>query len=40
MTDIGYLYALENKSFPGYIKIGQTTNLDNRLKQFNNTGIP
>lgn len=40
MTDIGYVYALENKSFPGYIKIGQTTNLDNRLKQFNNTGIP
>ncbi|MEX0380187.1 GIY-YIG nuclease family protein [Leuconostoc sp. MS02] len=40
MTTTGYVYALENKAFPGYIKIGQTTNLDNRLKQFNNTGIP
>lgn len=40
MTDIGYVYALENKSFPGYIKVGQTTNLAKRLKQFNDTGIP
>lgn len=22
--DEGYVYALENKAFPGYIKIGQT----------------
>ncbi|ADG40339.1 GIY-YIG nuclease family protein [Leuconostoc kimchii] len=40
MTTIGYVYALENKSFPGYIKIGQTAHLSQRLKQFNDTGIP
>ncbi|MFT8838291.1 GIY-YIG nuclease family protein [Liquorilactobacillus satsumensis] len=38
--DLGFVYALENKSFPGYIKIGQTKNLTNRLAQLNNTGIP
>lgn len=36
----GYIYALENKSFSGYIKIGQTKNLEHRLFQFNSTGIP
>lgn len=38
--DYGFVYALENKSFPGYIKVGQTKNLKQRLLQFNNTGIP
>ncbi|WP_404900059.1 GIY-YIG nuclease family protein [Levilactobacillus brevis] len=38
--EYGFVYALENKSFPGYIKIGQTKNLKKRLLQFNNTGIP
>ncbi|KZL38957.1 GIY-YIG nuclease family protein [Secundilactobacillus collinoides] len=38
--DYGYVYALENKSFPGYIKVGQTKNLERRLAQFNSTGIP
>ncbi|KRM13179.1 GIY-YIG nuclease family protein [Paucilactobacillus suebicus] len=38
--DNGYVYALENKSFPGYIKIGQTSNLSRRLAEFNDTGIP
>ncbi|MFC4652614.1 GIY-YIG nuclease family protein [Lactococcus nasutitermitis] len=40
MSEKGFVYALENKSFPGMIKIGQTTNLHKRLKQFNNTGMP
>lgn len=40
MTTIGYVYAPKNKSFPGYIKIGQTAHLSQRLKQFNDTGIP
>ena len=40
MSEKGYVYALENKSFPGMIKIGQTKNLHKRLKQFNNTGMP
>ncbi|MBB5888742.1 GIY-YIG nuclease family protein [Lactovum miscens] len=40
MVEKGYVYALENKSFPGMIKIGQTKNLHKRLKQFNDTGIP
>jgi hypothetical protein len=38
--DNGYVYALENKAFPGYIKVGQTKNLSRRLAQFNDTGIP
>ncbi|KRL76334.1 GIY-YIG nuclease family protein [Secundilactobacillus paracollinoides] len=38
--DYGYVYALENKAFPGYIKVGQTKNLARRLAQFNSTGIP
>ncbi|EJF00797.1 GIY-YIG nuclease family protein [Liquorilactobacillus mali] len=36
----GFVYAFENKAFPGYIKIGQTKNLEHRLAQFNDTGIP
>lgn len=39
-NQIGYVYALENKAFPGYIKIGQTKDMARRLAQFNDTGIP
>lgn len=38
--NFGFVYALENKAFPGYIKVGQTKNLEHRLAQFNDTGIP
>lgn len=40
MLEKGFVYALENKSFPGMIKIGQTKDLHKRLKQFNDTGMP
>ena len=37
----GFIYILTNPSFPQYVKIGYTKNLEERLKEFNNsTCIP
>ena len=35
MKDCGVIYVLTNPSFPQYVKIGYTDNLDSRLKQLN-----
>ena len=35
----GYIYAFKNPAFKGWVKIGKTTNLKNRLRSFN-TGSP
>lgn len=37
----GFIYILTNPSFPQYVKIGYTKNLQERLKELNNsTCIP
>ena len=35
----GYIYAFKNPAFKGWVKIGKTNNLKNRLRSFN-TGSP
>lgn len=35
--DKGYIYILTNPSFPDYVKIGYADNVENRLKQLNNS---
>tara|TARA_R100001129_G_scaffold179631_1_gene156624 strand:+ start:1758 stop:2090 length:333 start_codon:yes stop_codon:yes gene_type:complete len=35
----GYIYAFKNPAFKGWVKVGKTTNLKNRLRSFN-TGSP
>ncbi|MBD0865756.1 MAG: GIY-YIG nuclease family protein [Rhodobacteraceae bacterium] len=34
------VYVLTNPAFPGYVKVGKTTNLEQRLRQLDNTSIP
>lgn len=31
---LGYLYVITNESFPGWVKIGVTENLNKRLQQY------
>lgn len=37
--DSGYLYIITNRAWPGYIKVGVTKDLKNRLKTYQ-TGSP
>ena len=39
MTE-GVVYVLINDAFDGYLKIGKTINLEQRLKQLDNTSVP
>ena len=36
----GVVYCLTNPSIPDYVKIGKTTNLEQRLKDLDNTSVP
>lgn len=36
----GIVYCLTNPAMPGYVKIGMTKNLDQRLRQLDNTSVP
>lgn len=36
----GIVYVLVNDAFDGYIKVGKTTNLEQRLRQLDNTSVP
>lgn len=37
----GYIYFLTNRSMPGLVKIGQTTqDIESRIRQLNSTGVP
>jgi len=38
MTEI--IYVLVNESMPGYVKIGMTTNLEQRIRSLDNTSTP
>jgi len=38
MTEI--IYILINESMPGYVKIGRTTNLEQRIRSLDTTGVP
>lgn len=39
--DGGYIYFLTNKSMPGLVKIGHTTqDVESRVRQLNSTGVP
>ena len=33
----GWIYVLEDSAFPGYIKIGRTTDLERRIKAYNDS---
>ena len=39
-TDTGIVYILSNPAMEGYIKIGSTTDLSERLKSLDSTGVP
>lgn len=40
-TDAGIVYVLENPAMPGYVKIGKTDNLDQRMRQlFGSSAVP
>jgi hypothetical protein len=39
MTE-GIVYVLVNEAFDGYVKIGKTYNLEQRLRQLDNTSVP
>lgn len=34
------VYVLINEAMPGYVKIGKTTNLEQRMRQLDTTGVP
>ncbi len=34
------IYVLINESMPGYVKIGRTTNLEQRIRSLDTTGVP
>ena len=36
----GIVYVLVNEAFDSYVKIGKTINLEQRLKQLDNTSVP
>ena len=36
----GIIYVFVNEAMPGYVKIGKTTNLEQRLKQLYSTPVP
>ena len=36
----GIVYVLVNEAFDSYVKIGRTINLEQRLKQLDNTSVP
>ena len=36
----GIVYVLVNEAFDGYVKIGKTINLEQRLRQLDNTSVP
>ena len=38
--DKGIIYILTNQAHPDYIKIGKTSNLEQRLKSLDTTGVP
>lgn len=37
---MGIVYVLTNAAFDGYVKIGKTTNLEQRLRSLDNTSVP
>lgn len=39
-NDKGIVYVLINDAMPGYIKIGKTTNLEQRIRDLDNTSAP
>lgn len=40
MEDKGFVYIFTNPSMPNYVKIGQTKNIRNRLRELDTTGVP
>ena len=36
----GIIYILSNPAMPGLVKIGKTTNLDDRMSSLYSTGVP
>ena len=40
MSDPGIIYVLTNPAMEGYVKIGKTINLEDRLKSLYNTSVP
>ena len=34
------VYVLTNPAFEGYVKVGRTTNLEQRLRSLDNTSVP
>jgi hypothetical protein len=36
----GIVYVLVNEAFDNYVKIGKTINLEQRLRQLDNTSVP
>lgn len=34
------VYVLSNPAFDGYVKVGRTVDLEQRLKQLDNTSVP
>ena len=36
----GIVYVLVNEAFDNFVKIGKTINLEQRLKQLDNTSVP